>query len=537
MPSATTSDPTANTRVTRDGDAAVADTEVVTLDQATGRELARYPAAGPEQALVAVHRARSQAQSWWDLGFTGRSCRLRTWRDEIAVGAEELVVLIHDENGKSSEDARAEVLAVLGHLAFVLADAERVLGRREVPSPPASAHQQAWLEYLPYGVVAVIGPWNFPLATPGAIVIHALAAGNAVVLKPSQITPGVGQWLAAAWRRSVPDLPDVFQNLVGHAATGQALIAAGVDKVAFTGSACSGRAVAAACARTLTPALLELGGKDAAIVAGDADLDLAAASITWGALQNAGQGCISLEVAYVVAEVHDALVEKIIALAREVRAGSDDQALIGPVPLASQIPVIHDHVQDAIDRGATAVVGGPDTAAGDRYVQPTILVDVPHEALVVTEETFGPVLAIVKVADTDEAVAAVNASRYGLGGAVFSQDHGVLIAQRLRVGMTSVNDALATSQIPGLPFGGRGESGYGRKHGEEGLREFAYPHAMTVRTGPPQTPTTFDRPPGAMADALVRTRGSIAVQDGAEGLRRTTPACRCTSTHRTPNLG
>jgi succinate-semialdehyde dehydrogenase / glutarate-semialdehyde dehydrogenase len=308
---------------------------------------------------------------------------------------------------------------------------------------------------------------NFPLATPGAICIHALAAGNAVILKPSHITPGVGEWLVRCWQRAVPDFSDAFQNLIGFAATGQALIGAGVDKVAFTGSVRSGKAVAAQCADTLTPTLLELGGKDAAIVPEDADLDEAAAHITWGALQNAGQGCISLEVAYVVESVHEAFVEKITARARQVRVGSGDDAQMGPVPLATQIPVIRHHIEDALVRGATAPVGGPETATGDRYVQPTVLVGVTPDARAATEETFGPTLAVVKVADTDEAIALVNSSPYGLGSSVFSRHRGETIARRMRVGMTSVNDALMVSQILAMPFGGRGDSGYGRKHGDE----------------------------------------------------------------------
>jgi succinate-semialdehyde dehydrogenase/glutarate-semialdehyde dehydrogenase len=505
---------TTSLAVNRDTDLPATADEVVTVDQATGNEWARYAVAGPAEASMAVQTARSAAGPWWNLGFDGRAGRLRAWRREIAAGGEHLAAEIHAENGKSLEDARAEVLAVLQHLEFVLAHAERVLGRHEIPAPPNLAHQRAWVEYLPYGVVAVIGPWNFPLATPGAIVVHALAAGNAVILKPSHITPGVGEWLAGAWKRAVPDLPGAFQTLVGYGATGQALTAAGVDKVAFTGSVNSGKAVAADCARTLTPALLELGGKDAVIVAEDADLDEAAAHVTWGALQNAGLGCISLELAYVVDAVHDEFAEKVAALARTVRAGSDSGALIGPVALPGQIATIHEHVEDAVSRGATALVGGADTGSGERYVQPTILVGVTDDALAATEETFGPVLAIVRVSDTDEAVARVNASRYGLGSAVFSREHGEAIGRRLRVGMTSVNDALAFSQIGALPFGGRGDSGYGRKHGEQGLLEFAFPHSITVKTAPPQMPTTtFDRPDGVMARVLAATCERILSED------------------------
>ncbi|MEU6646687.1 aldehyde dehydrogenase family protein [Saccharomonospora sp. NPDC046836] len=505
---------TTKAAITRDGDSATTGSEVVTIDQATGEEFARYPVADPARVAAAVASARSVAGAWWDLGFEGRADRLRAWRRDIALGGEELAALIHAENGKSIEDGRAEVLAILGHLSFVLDNAERVLGRRDVAVPPTMTHQRARVEYLPYGVVGVIGPWNFPLGTPGAIVVHALAAGNAVILKPSELTPGVGEWLARSWARAVPDLPEVFQNLVGFAATGRALTTTGVDKVAFTGSVRSGRAVAADCAPRLTPLLLELGGNDGVIVADDADLDQAAAHITWGALQNAGLGCISLEVAYVVDSVHDALVARIAGLAGQVRAGSDESDLIGPVPLATQIPVIRHHVADAVDRGATAVVGGP-PAIDDRYVQPTILVDVPADAVAATEETFGPVLSIVRVRDTEEAISRINAGPYGLGSAVFSREHGEDIARRLRVGMTSVNDALAYSQVSGLPFGGRGDSGYGRKHGDEGLLEFVYPHAITVRTGPAPVPTTtFDRPPGAMAAALGALRDRLLAEDG-----------------------
>ncbi|MGW0085396.1 aldehyde dehydrogenase family protein [Streptomyces sp. NPDC003393] len=500
--------------VTRDGVLGADGTDVITIDQTTGNELARYPVAGEAAAVAAVAAARAAHEPWRNLGFDGRARRLRAWRREIARRGEEAAALIRAENGKPIEDARAEVLAVLQHLQFVIDNAERVLGPQEVAATAAAPHQRSWVEYQPYGVVAVIAPWNFPLATPGAIVIHALAAGNAVILKPSQITPGVGQWLAESWQRAVPDCPALLQHLIGYAATGQALIEAGVDKVAFTGSVRSGQAVAAQCAKTLTPTLLELGGKDGAIVAEDADLDEAAAHITWGALQNSGCGCISLEVAYVVESVHDAFVRKISELAGQVRAGSHDGAQIGPVPLASQIPVIRHHIEDALARGATACVGGPHTTHAGRYVQPTILLDVAPDALAATEETFGPTLAIVKVADTEEAITHINNSQYGLGSAVFSRHHGQTIARRLHVGMTSINDALMFSQNPGLPFGGRGHSGHGRKHGDDGLREFAHPHAFTDKTGPAPVPSTsFDRPHGTLATALAAVRDRILAED------------------------
>lgn len=353
--------------------------------------------------------------------------------------------------------------------------------------------------------------------TPGAIVINAIAAGNAVVLKTSQLTPGVGEFLVGAWQRAVPEFATVLQHLIGFGATGTALIEAGVDKVAFTGSVATGKTVAAQCAKTLTPMLLELGGNDGVVVAEDADLDEAAAHIVWGALQNTGHGCVSLEVAYVVEPVYDAFVEKITEIAKTVRVGSGEDAQIGPVPLATQIPVIRRHIEDALSRGATATVGGLDTVTHGRFVDPTILVDVAPDALAATEETFGPTLAVVKVVDTEDAIALINADQYGLGSAVFSRHHGEAIARRLRAGMTSINDALVFSMNPGLPFGGRGDSGYGRKHGDEGLREFTYPHSFSAKTRSARmSVSTFDTHPGALQGALAAVRDRALTENDTE---------------------
>jgi aldehyde dehydrogenase (NAD+) len=208
--------------ITRDGVLGYDGTEVITIDQATGAELTRYHVAGKEEAVEAVAAARSVSGLWWDLGFEGRAERLHAWQREIALSGEEGAALIHAENGKPTDDARSEVLALLQHLQFALGNAERVLARRDVPAASVAPNQRAWVEYHPYGVVGVIGPWNFPLMTPGAIVINALAAGNAVILKPSHITPAVAEWLVRTWRRAVPGFPTVLQHLIRYAATGSA---------------------------------------------------------------------------------------------------------------------------------------------------------------------------------------------------------------------------------------------------------------------------------------------------------------------------
>ena len=248
---------------------------------------------------------------------------------------------------------------------------------------------------------------------------YALAAGNAVVFKPSEYTPGVGRWIVERIAEAVPEKP-VMQLVTGFGATGEALCRAGVDKLAFTGSARTGRRVMAACADTLTPVLMECGGNDALIVDADADVEAAARAAVWGSLSNAGQACISVERAYVVDQVYDRFVERVTALAGAVRAGTGDADDIGPITMPAQVDIIRRHVDDALDRGARAVVGGRESVRPP-YVDPVVLVDVPADALLLREETFGPVLPILRVQDADDAVRLANEGRYGLASAVFAR--------------------------------------------------------------------------------------------------------------------
>ena len=221
-----------------------------------------------------------------------------------------------------------------------------------------AANHAAYLEYQPLGVVGVIGPWNYPVFTPMGSIAYALAAGNAVVFKPSEYTPAIGAWLAAAWRAAVPDVADVFQVVTGYGETGAALCRAGVGKVAFTGSASTGRKVMAACAETLTPVLMELGGKDAMIVDDDADVVAAADAAVWGAMSNAGQTCIGIERVYATSAVYDRFVAEVTEQVRTLRPGSDDEATYGPMTMASQCGIVRRHVEDALGGGGRAVRGG-----------------------------------------------------------------------------------------------------------------------------------------------------------------------------------
>jgi succinate-semialdehyde dehydrogenase / glutarate-semialdehyde dehydrogenase len=318
----------------------------------------------------------------------------------------------------------------------------------------------------------------------------ALAAGNAVVFKPSEYTPVIGQWLADTFAEVVPEQP-VLRAVHGDATTGAALCRSGVGKVAFTGSTATAKKIMATCAETLTPVVLEAGGKDALIVDADADIPAAAEAAVWGAMTNAGQTCIGIERAYVVAPVFDAFVEAVTAKAGRLRVGAE----IGPMTMPAQLDVVRRHIDDALASGGEAVVGGADAVRAPS-VAPTVLVNVPEHSAAVREETFGPTLTVTKVADAEEALTKVNSGRYGLGGAVFGKRDAVRIARRMRAGMVSVNATLGFVGMATLPFGGVGDSGFGRVHGDDGLREFSVPKSITVRRAPSALPAmTFERTP------------------------------------------
>ncbi|MDT7548872.1 MAG: hypothetical protein QOE84_1266 [Actinomycetota bacterium] len=459
------------------------------LDPATGNVVATFPVHTSADVTAAVGRAREASVWWQGLGWSGRQERLDAWKRLIVRRGDELAELVHRENGKPFSDARlTEVTLPVDHIAWAGKHAPKVLGPRKVPSGLMMANQAALLEYQPLGVVGVIGPWNYPVFTPMGSIAYALAAGNAVVFKPSEYTPAVGKWLVDSFAEVVPEQP-VLQLVTGFGETGAALCRSGVDKIAFTGSARTGKKVMAACAETLTPVLMECGGKDAMIVADDADIDAAATAALWGGMSNAGQTCVGIERVYVTEKVYDAFVTTLTEKARKVVAGTS----YGPITMPGQVDVIRRHIADALDRGGRALTGGHIDGG---LVEPTVLVDVPEDSIAVTEETFGPTLTVAKVRDTDEAIERSNATTYGLAGSVFSKNNGVAIAKRLRTGMTSVNQVVAFAGIPSLPFGGSGDSGFGRIHGEDGLKEFARAKAITrQKFDLPMPLLSFDRTP------------------------------------------
>jgi acyl-CoA reductase-like NAD-dependent aldehyde dehydrogenase len=340
-------------------------------------------------------------------------------------------------------------------------------------------NQAATLEYQPLGVIGVIGPWNYPVFTPMGSIAYALAAGNAVVFKPSEFTPAVGGALVSSFAEVVPEQP-VLQLITGSGSTGELLARSAVNKIAFTGSVATARKVMAACAQNLTPMVAECGGKDAFIVAADADLDAAADAAAWGALTNAGQTCVGVERVYVAQEVYHTFLEKLSERAARVRPGQDREADYGPMTMPGQIDVIESHIADALARGGRSVVGGM-ASIRKPYVGPVVLADVPEQSRAVTEETFGPTVTVTKVADLAEGVRLANATRYGLGGTIFARNKKAAMdaARAMRSGATAINSVIAFMSVPALPFGGSGDSGFGRIHGADGLREFAKPKSIT----------------------------------------------------------
>jgi succinate-semialdehyde dehydrogenase / glutarate-semialdehyde dehydrogenase len=463
-------------------------------DPATGEVLATWPVDDEGSVGDAVDRARVAAQWWSDLGYDGRRERLLAWKGVIARRIRQLAQQVHRENGKPVDDAVLEIVIAIDHINWAAKHARPVLGPRKVRTSMLSVNQQAWLEYQPFGVVGVIGPWNYPVFTPMGSIAYALAAGNAVVFKPSEYTPGVGAWLTDAFAQVVPEQP-VLQLVTGSGATGAALSRAGVGKIAFTGSTATGKKVMAQCAETLTPVLIECGGKDALIVDVDADLDAAADAAAWGGLSNGGQTCVGIERVYVVDSVYDDFIALLVARIDLLRAGTGGQASYGPITMPAQLEVIRRHIDDAIARGGHALVGGSGSVHAP-YVDPVLLVDVPADSVAMTDETFGPTLTVSRVRDADEAVDRANASSFGLGSAVFSKSRGMELARRVRSGMTSVNSAIGFATVPALPFGGVGDSGFGRIHGADGLREFSRAKAITrQRFAQPVTLTSFDRRP------------------------------------------
>ncbi len=452
---------------------------------ATGEVLGSSPIATEEQVAAAVSRSRGAFERWGELTSSRRQSELTAFRRGLAVRAEEVADLVSKETGKPLVDATSEVLMGLMHLTHAIERGPTALAPRRVSSIYLP-NFRADVSYEPLGIVAVIGPWNYPFYTPMGSIAYALAAGNSVVFKPSELTPLVGQLLAEIAEEHL-SVDNLLQVVTGEGTTGAALARSAVDKIAFTGSVSTGRLIMAAASERLTPVLMELGGNDAMLVMEDADLDAAANAAVFGSMHNSGQACVSIERCLVVESAYRPFLEKVKKNVAELRWGGDQNDDIGPLTNPSQVDVIRRHLMDAQTKGANILMGGIE-GIRDNFVPPTIVVDVDSDMLLMKEETFGPVLPIMRVQNEEAAIKMANSGEFGLASAVFSASRGTEIANRLRAGATSVNSVLPFGALPSLPFGGIGDSGFGRIHGDEGLREFS----RTKSTATKRFDTPFD---------------------------------------------
>ncbi|MFI6095022.1 succinic semialdehyde dehydrogenase [Lentzea sp. NPDC051213] len=455
---------------------------------ATGAAIGHVPDASAEEVAEAVERARRAQPDWAALSARTRAELFARGRRWLLKHRQEIASSIVAENGKALEDAIVEIVYCAGAFAYWAKHAPRLLADTKIRSlSPFVLGRAMYTRRVPVGVVGVIGPWNNPLINSFGDAIPALAAGNAVVLKPSEHTPLTALLLEKmALECGWPD--DVFQVVTGAGATGQALVDT-ADFVMFTGSTRTGRVVAARAGERLVPCSLELGGKDALVVLADADLERAVNVTIQGALSNGGQMCTSVERVYVEEPVYDAFVDLLCERFEQVTSGKPaglGSTDVGAVTFPPQLAVIAGHVEDAVDKGARVLVGGQASPGPGRFFEPTLLADVDHTMKCMREETFGPTLPVMKVATAEEAVRLVNDSSYGLQASIIgsSMKRARRLAEQLEVGCVTVNDAQTNYMAMGLPMGGWKESGLGVRHGAEGIRKYTRLQAISTNRFP-----------------------------------------------------
>jgi acyl-CoA reductase-like NAD-dependent aldehyde dehydrogenase len=461
---------------------------LTSLNPATGEVLRTFEGNTPQEVRDAVDRARKVQPEWAALGPSGRAEALRAVRFSIFKRMDEIVETVARENGKPRAEALShDVLPTVLTLAYLGRIAPKALRSERVARViGAGIGMSSRIQFRPFGVVGCITPWNYPLYLSFQALTPALLAGNTVVIKPSEITPATGELI----RELLEPLPtDVAIVVQGAGKVGAALVDAPCDKICFIGSGATGRKIAEAAAKHLTPVVMELGGQDTALVCEDADLEVASSGVLWGAFLNAGQTCCAIERTYVVESIADEfekrLVEKLERL--QARSGTPD---IGPLTAPRQFEVVQRHVDDAVDNGAKVLAGGPDKANPDQngalWFPPTILEGRTEEMAIFREETFGPVLPVVRVKDEDEAVRRTNEEGFNLTASVWTRNgrKAQEIASRLKAGTVTINDHAAAAGFPWGLWGGVGESGYGRLQGAIGLREFTSPVHVGTNTVP-----------------------------------------------------
>src|SRR5579872_6080099 len=458
-------------------DLQIATHKLVSVNPATGEVLRELECAGENEVEAAVARAGSAQAAWADLGLQKRIEVLCAFQNKLHEKKSVIAEAITREAGKPIAEALVtEVLVVLDAARFLIGNAFALLKDESVPHGNlATKLKRGWLVREPHGVIGIISPWNYPFSIPATETLAALVAGNAVVLKPSELTPLVALELASLLQAAgVPE--DVLQVLIGEGPAGAALLRSPIDKLVFTGSVTTGKRIAAAAAERLLPVVLELGGKDPMLVLDDADVDVASSAAVWGAFVNAGQACLSVERCYVHLSLYEAFAMACAEKTKQLRIGNgmDAHTDVGPMIRERQVRIVETHVEDAKARGARVLAGGrrlPEL--GENFYAPTVLADVTQDMRIMREETFGPVLPVMACADDDEAVRLANDSEYGLAASVWTRDRkrGERLARRIHAGTVMVNDVISCFGISEAPHGGVKASGVGRTHGRFGLDE------------------------------------------------------------------
>jgi acyl-CoA reductase-like NAD-dependent aldehyde dehydrogenase len=452
---------------------------------ATGQVVASVDVVGSERLAEMVERARAAQPGWEALGFEARAQVLKRCQKWVVDNSDRIIETIVSETGKAWEDAQlAEVSYAAGAFSFWAKNAEKYLADERIKTAsPFVKGRKLILRHVPVGVVGVIGPWNYPLTNSFGDCIPAIAAGNAVILKPSEVTPLTALLMAECTREC--GLPEgIYQVAPGFGETGAALIDA-VDFVMFTGSTATGKKVMERAAQTLTPVALELGGKDPMLVLADADLERASNAAVHYSMQNAGQTCISTERVYVEAPVYDEFVSLVTRKIGELRQGAPrgrGSVDLGAVIHPPQSDIVEAHVRDAVDKGARVAAGGHRRDGDGHFYEPTVLLDVDHTMDAMREETFGPTMPIMKVADAEEGVRLSNDSPYGLAASVWTKDvaKGERLARQIEAGAVTVNDAQINYVALELPMGGWKSSGIGSRHGADGIRKYTRKQALVV---------------------------------------------------------
>lgn len=482
------------------------------INPATGQTYGAVTATDPARLPALMAELRTAAKPWGQRTPAERVRVLREFQRVLINARDDISLAIHRSCGKSRQDGLIELFASVDMLNTYNNHAPAWLKRRQV-SRGLYLFKECFVEPRPYGVVTVIAPWNYPFALSVPPMVAALLAGNAVMLKISEVTPAIGVLVEDLVNR-VPELREVVRVVHGDGRVGAAMIQARPDYIFFTGSTPTGRKILQTAAEHLIPSTMELGGKDAMLVLDDADVEAAAQWGAWGAFYNAGQTCMSIERVYVVEAVYPRFLEAVIRHTQAMQIGASEDVNspfhIGPLTDPRQVTIVRAHLEDALARGAQVAHGG---RFNGQYMEPTILTQVDHSMVVMQEETFGPLMPIMAVKDEAEAIRLANDSPFGLSASVWSNDlaRARRVADQLQAGSVIINDSICHFAVPMLPFGGQKASGFGRTHGKEGLLQFTQANAYMVG-GPPVAwdVATILRQPGHYQEASDLLRAAFA---------------------------